>query len=110
MPSAQVNSPALRTSHADASRHRRCMTVRHMSMRIRRNIRGWTVLAAALVVLAFARAAAADDAAGMRVYRDPATGEFTAPPPEAAVVPESAASGAALGIAPQPLVEEPGSS
>ncbi len=60
--------------------------------------------------MALAHGAHADDAAGMRVYRDPATGEFTAPPAGAAAVPENAANGAALGTAPRALVEERGSS
>jgi hypothetical protein len=68
------------------------------------------LLGAALLVLALAHGAYADDAARMRVYRDPATGEFTAPPPGAAIAPDTAANAGALGTAPQALVEEPGSS
>jgi hypothetical protein len=50
----------------------------------------------------------ADDAsgAGMRVYRDPATGVFTSPPPGTSVPPTARA----LGTAAQSLVETPGTS
>lgn len=72
------------------------------------------LLAVALGATLFAAAAAyAGDAAGMRVYRDPATGEFIAPPPDApdadrTVAPDAAAR--ALSTAPGALVEEPGTS
>jgi len=43
--------------------------------------------------------------AGMRIYRDPATGEFTTPPPGAAILPPASR---ALGTSAEGLVETPG--
>ncbi len=114
MASGQWNSPALRTPNASAPRHRRCMVISPMvrlsGIHLRAYLGGFPTVGAALLVLVLAHGASADDGAGMRVYRDPATGEFTAPPPSAAVVPDAAGSAAALGSAPPALVEEPGSS
>ncbi len=59
-------------------------------------------------------ASAGDDAAAMRVYRDPVTGEFTGPPSDAgrsdALSAAAAARTGAPESAPSELVEEPGAS
>ena len=70
------------------------------------------VLGVAPLVTVHVPSARAADTAGMRVYRDPATGEFTAPPDDATVAPEGATSSGAraVGVAPPALVEEPGES
>lgn len=65
--------------------------------------------------LSIATVATAGDDAGMRVYRDPATGEFTGPPDTPstdteAAAPEAAARARALPSAPSELIEEPGTS
>jgi hypothetical protein len=72
------------------------------------------ILSAALVVpaIAFAEDQAAP-AAGMRVYRDPATGAFTAPPTDAAsdaLANERAVQSQARESAAVAPVEEPGTS
>lgn len=77
-----------------------------------------TVVALAATLLGGARNVVAGDAvtietaqpagggAGMRVYRDPVTGEFTAPPPGTALPPAAHSFGTAT---PQ-LIESPGTS
>jgi hypothetical protein len=72
------------------------------------------ILSASLVVpaIAFAEDHAAP-AAGMRVYRDPATGAFTTPPTDAAtdaLANERAVQGHARASATAAPVEEPGTS
>jgi hypothetical protein len=75
---------------------------------LRSSLRVVLVIALAGSVLIGTRSAAADEAngAGMRVYRDPATGAFTAPPPGTALPP----SARSLGTSAQGLVETPGTS
>jgi len=72
----------------------------------------WAVLAIALLCLAVHPARAADAAdvgqgAGMRMYRDPASGAIGAPPP-AAVIQSAPRAALTESTAPaEPLVEEP---
>ncbi len=70
-------------------------------------------LCATLLITATSPAEDVTGAAGMRVYRDPATGEFTAPPGDDGadtLSAETAARKRVLEGAPRELVEEPGAS
>jgi len=82
------------------------LVVRDTSVRAR-SVR-FTAVVALATLLVGGRAARADDSsAGMRVYRDPETGEFTAPPESAAPATDAAAQRALATEAPE-LVEKPG--
>jgi hypothetical protein len=75
---------------------------------VRSPLRVAFVIALGGSVLIGTHSVAADEAnaAGMRVYRDPATGAFTAPPPGTALPP----SPRSLDTSAQGLVETPGTS